>query len=184
MEAQAKKNWDKADRLLLDEINLDRAEYDRLLDEEASARAFGAWLCRTALALDYVYRWIDPPEVGSCVGGTFESRIETNGKRRGFRALTANSKLRFDKRKIRMRVPMDSIIRRSIWCVRYTALPRRIDEKDERIGDPKSAEHAAEAEIRVPDGTPIPRKTDFAVMHGARIDKGIAKALGARYRIT
>lgn len=184
LEAQAKKDWDEADRLFLDELKQDRAEYGRLLGEEASARAFSAWLCKTALSLDYAYRWIDLPEVGSCVGGTFESRIEADGKRRGFKALTIDSELVYGERKIRMRVPMDNTIRGCIWCVRYTALPRRIKEKDERIGDPKSAEHAAEAEIRVPDGTPIPSKTDFVVLKGARIDKDTTKALEARYRIT
>ena len=184
MVAQAGKNWDESDRLLLDALRLDRAKYGRILGAEETARAFSAWLCGTAFALDYAYRWIDSPEMGSCVGGTFESRIEADGTRRGFKALTTNPKLRFEGRKIQMLVPMGGAVRRRIRSVQYTALPRRIEERDERIGDPKSAEHVAEAEIRVPDGTPIPPRTHFAVLPGARIDKEVAMALGARYRIT
>lgn len=182
--AQVEKDWDESDRLFLDALKPDSAKYGRILGAEETARAFSAWLCGTALALDYVYRWIDPPEMGSCAGGTFESKIEADGTRRGFKALTTNPMLVFEERKIQMRVPMGDTVRGDIRCVRYTALPRRIGEKDERIGDPKSVEHAAEAEIRVPDGTPIPPRTHFAVLPGARIDSEVAMALGARYRIT
>ena len=160
-----------------------RAKYRKLLNAEETVRAFSAWLCGTALNRDYVYRWIDPPEIRSCMGGTFESKIEADGTRRGFKALTVNPGLWFDERRIQMRVPMNSVMRMSTWCVRYTVLPRNIDERDERIGDPKSAKNVIESEVRVPDGTPIPPTTDFAVLSRAGISEDVGKALGARYGI-
>lgn len=96
--------------------------------------------------------------------------------------MSVNPELQFGKRKIRIRVPMNDAIRRNIWCVRYTAMPRKIEEEDERIGDPKSAKYVAEAEIRVPDGTPIPSESDFAVMSDAKIGEDLTKDLGAGYR--
>lgn len=137
-----------------------------------------------ALDLNHAYRWIDPPELESYTGGTFESRIEEDGTRRGFKALTINPRLRFEGRKIRVRVPVNGSIRNSIRCVRYTVLPRRIQEGNERIGDPKEAKYIVESEIRVADGTPIPEGTKFIVMPGAGVDQEIAKALGKRYVIT
>lgn len=181
--AQAQKDWRVSDGLFLDRLAQDRAKYRKLLNAEETVRAFSAWLCGTALNRDYVYRWIDPPEIQSCMGGTFESKIEADGTRRGFKALTVNPGLWFDERRIQMRVPMDSVMRMSTWCVRYTVLPRDIGERDERIGDPKSAKNVIESEVRVPDGTPIPPTTDFAVLSGAGISEDVGKALGARYGI-
>ncbi len=181
--AHARKDWRECDRLLLDGLARDGAKYCKILDAEETARAFSAWLCGTALASDHVYRWIDPLEIGSCMTGVFESRIEADGARRGFKALTVNPGLRFGGRKIQMRVPMSDAMRRNVRCVQYTALPRDMEEKDERVDDPKEAEHASEAEVRVPDGTPIPPETDFVVLPGAEIGRDNAEALGARHRI-
>lgn len=180
--ASTRKDWEEADRLFLDSLVLDPPKYRRLLGVERTMRAFAPWLCGIALESEYAYRWIDPPELESCLGGTFESRIEHDGTRRGFKALSVNPELQFGKRKIRIRVPMNDAIRRNIWCVRYTAMPRKIEEEDERIGDPKSAKYVAEAEIRVPDGTPIPSESDFAVMSDAKIGEDLTKDLGAGYR--
>ena len=182
-DAQARKNWRSADKLFLDTLLRDREMYNGFMDAEETARAFSAWLCGAALTSDHVYRWIDPPEVGSCTGGTFESRIDADGTRRGFKALTVNPGLLFGERKIRMRVPMSNAMYRHIRCVQYTALPRDLEEKDERVYDPKEAKHAVESEVRVLDGTPIPSGTDFVVMPGGRIDRETAKTLGARYKI-
>ena len=181
--AQERKDWRESDMLFLDMLSRNSARYRRLLDAENTARAFSAWLCGAALGRNHTYRWLDPPEIESCVGGTFESRIEDNGTRRGFKALTVDPELWFDGRKIRMRVPIDRSMRGSIRCVQYTVMPRHMEEKDERIGDQKSARYAMEAEIRVPDGTPIPAGTDFAVLRNAGIGREEAKALGARYEI-
>lgn len=170
-EAQEQKDWGEADRLFLDELARDRVKYYKFLDAEETLHAFNTWLCRAAIDSDHVYRWIDPPELASCTGGTFESRIELDGTRRGFKALSANPGLRFGGRKVRMQVPVNDAMRRGIQCVRYTVLPRLMPEKNERIRDPKSARHAAEAEVRVPDGTPIPIGTDFVVLPGTKIDK-------------
>ena len=181
--AQARKDWRVSDRLFLDKLAQHSVKYRKLLNAEETVRAFSAWLCGTALNRDYVYRWIDPPEIQSCMGGTFKSKIEADDTRRGFKALTVNPGLWFGGRRIRMRVPMDSVMRMSTWCVRYTVLPRNIGERDERICDPKSAKNAIESEVRVPDGTPIPPTTDFAVLPRAGISEDVVKALGARYSI-
>ena len=181
--AQAQKDWGEADLVFLNGLERNPAKYQSVLDAESTMRAFSAWLCGTALASDHAYRWIDPPELHGCVGGTFESRIETDGTRRGFKALTANPGLWLNRRKVQMRAPIDGSLRRRIRCVRYTALPRQIRNMNERIGDPKSAKYAAEAEMRVPDGTPIPPKTVLVVLQGAGIDGDVAKALGARHKI-
>lgn len=181
--AQARKDWRECDQLLLDELASDGAKYCKILDAEETARAFSAWLCAAALDSNHMYRWIDPLEIGSFMTGVFESRIEEDGTRRGFKAFTVNPGLRFGGRKIQMRVPMNDAMRRNVRCVQYTVLPRDIDEKDERMCDPKAAEHASEAEVRMPDGTPIPPETDFVVLPGAEISRDDAKALWARHRI-
>lgn len=181
--AQARKDWQESSRLILGARRLDSMEYRRLLDAEEAAHAFSVWLCGTALGTDRAYRWIDPPELESCMGGTFESKIEADGTRRGFKALTINPRLQFEGRKIQMRVPIDGSMHRNIQCVQYTILPRNIEEKDERVCDPKEAVHAAEAEVRVPDGTPIPPSADFVVLPDAGISRDAANALGTRYKI-
>ena len=182
-EAHGRKNWGGSDRMFLDMLKTDRVQYSRFLDAEETARAFSVWLCGTSLASDYVYRWINPPELGSCTDGTFESKIEEDGTRRGFKALTINPELRFEGRKIHMRVPMDGGMRSNVRCVHYTVMPRNLEEEDERICDPKEAKHATEAEVRVIDGTPIPPRTDFVVLPGAKIGREVAKGLGRRYKI-
>lgn len=181
--ASARKDWVEADRLFLDALALDPPKYRRLLDAEGTMRAFSTRLCWIALGSGRMYRWIDPPELESCLGGTFESRIGSDGTRRGFKALSANPELQFGTRKIRMRVPVSDAIRRSTRCVQYTVMPRKIEEADERIVDPKSARYAVEAEVRVPDGTPIPPGADFTVMAGAEVGRGMAKALESRHRV-
>ena len=182
--AQMRKDWAESDRLFLDALVKDRARYRRIIDSEETMYAFSAWLCGTALGSDRAYRWIDPPELESYTSGTFESRIEEDRTRRGFKALTANPELWFEGRKIKIHVPIGDIIHTSIRCVQYTTLPRRMRESDERIGDPKEAVHAAESEIRVPDGTPIPPGTEFVVMEDAGIDRVVTKELRRRYKVT
>ena len=53
--AQAPKNWGESGRLFLDELKLDRAKYHKVLNAEATMRAFGAWLCETAHTSEYQY---------------------------------------------------------------------------------------------------------------------------------
>ena len=65
--------------------------------------------------------------------------------------------------------------------VYYTALPRDIMEKDERIGDPKIATNVREAEVRVPDGTAVPPDSVFVVKPGTPVDWNVVKALARKY---
>ena len=128
------------------------------------------------------------------------------GTGRALTAPAANPGLRFDRRKIRIRArggfkanadalreiqqaqDPDTGVRgyrrthgRPIRPVHGPAISH--NERGERIGDPKSARHAVESEVRVPDGTPILPKTDFDVLPGSGIGKAAGRALGARYRI-
>lgn len=68
-----------------------------------------------------------------------------------------NPRLRFLSRKVMMEVPLDHGMRGHVKCVLYTSLPREMKARDERIADVKNAFGANEAEVRVPDGTPVPQ---------------------------
>ena len=126
---------------------------------------------------------MDPPELQSYLDGTFESRTECDGTRRGFKALSLNPRLKFLSRPIALIVPLGPYMRGSLWHVHYTALPRRIAEKDERIADPKNAASAGEAEVRVPDGTAVPTDSAFVVRAGTSVDEWVVRALERRYEV-
>ena len=117
------------------------------------------------------------------MGGTFESRIEDDLTRRGFKALSMNPRLKFLSRKVKMEVPLGYDVRRRVNCVRYTSLPRQIEAKDERIEDAKNSSNATEAEVRVPDGTPIPAGTTFTVQEGASVDRRVVGRLKEMYSV-
>ena len=158
--AVACKDWPTVDRLVLDALARKPSAYDRLLDAEEWMQAFSGRLCAEAETAHAAYRWIDPPELESYLGGTFESRVEDDLTRRGFKALSMSHDLKFLLRKVMMAVPLDCM-RGRIKCVRYTCLPRKLKARNERIEDAKSALNAVEAEVRAPDGTAVPSGTVF-----------------------
>ena len=109
--------------------------------------------------------------------------MEFGGTRRGFKALSLNPRLNFLLRPVALRVPLVPDMRRSLWHVRYTVLPRRIEEKNERIADPKNAINVEEAEVRVPDGTAVPPDSAFVVRAGTTVDEWIVRALEEMYEV-
>ena len=177
----ARKDWATVDQLILDALARDRAIYDKFLDAEEWMQAFSGRLCAEAEAAHGAYRWMDPPELESYLGGTFESRVEDDLTRRGFKALSMNPALKFLLRKVMMEVPLDSGMRRNVRCIRYTALPRQVEARDERIEDAKNVVNVKEAEVRVPDGTPVPAGTTFTVQQNAPVDKRVIAALKEMY---
>ena len=177
------KNWPKADKMFLDALAVTRPDYNTLLDAEEWMRAFSGRLCFEARTAHSAYRWLDPPELESYVSGTFESRVESNLTRRGFKALSMNPSLNFDMRRVVLEVPLGHVLRKSIRCVPYTIIPREIDVPDERVSDPKNMAFAAEAEVRVPDGTAVPSGTVFTIKPDARVDQGVVMALEKKYTV-
>ena len=109
--------------------------------------------------------------------------MEFGGTRRGFKALSLNPRLNFLLRPVALIVPLGPDMRRSLWHVRYTVLPRDIEEKNERIADPKNAVNVEEAEVRVPDGTAVPPDSAFVVRAGTTVDERIVGALEGRYEV-
>lgn len=181
--AVARKDWAVADLLVLDTLAQNRAVYARVLDTEAWMLAFSGRLCAEVETAHAAFRWLDPPELESYLGGTFESRVEDNRARRGFKALSMNPSLKFFLRKVTMTVPLDRGIRRRVKCVRYTTLPRQVKVEDERITDAMAGANVSEAEIRVPDATPVPAGTTFTVGHDAQVDRRVIAMLKEMYTV-
>ena len=181
--AVSRKDWMVVDRLILDVLARSRVDYARLLDAEEWMHAFSGRLCAEAKTAHAAYRWMDPPELDSYLGGTFESRVEGDHTRRGFKALSMNPSLNFLFRKVKMTVPLNCDMRRYIKCIRYTTLPRQVEVEDERITDEKGGGNANEAEIRVPDGTPVPVGTTFTARQSAPVDKRVIVNLNEMYAV-
>ena len=159
------------------------SNYNTVLDVEEWMRAFSGRLCSEAGTARSAYRWLDPPELESYANGTFESRVEGDHTRRGFKALSMNPGLNFEMRSVVLKVPLGHVIRKSIRCVPYTIMPRDIDAPDERISDAKNMAFAAEAEVRVPDGTAVPSGTVFTIKPDAGVDQGVVMALEKKYTV-
>ena len=118
----AQKKWPESDKVFLDALVVTHPDYNALLDAEEWMRAFSGRLCSEARTAHRAYRWLDPPELESYVSGTFESRVESNLTRRGFKALSMNPSLNFDMRRVVLEVPLGHVLRKSIRCVPYTII--------------------------------------------------------------
>ena len=81
----AQKNWPGVDKLVLDALASAGPDYGRFRDAEEWLRAFSSRLCAEAEAARAAYRWLGPPELESCLAGTFESRAKSGRTRRGLR---------------------------------------------------------------------------------------------------
>ena len=182
--AAARKDWAAVDQAVLDVLAQNRPSYDKFIEVEELMHAFTGRVYAEALTARNAYRWLDPSELQSYLNGTFMSKAEGDGTRRGFKALSMNRNLNFLSRKVMITVPLDPDIRRSLRRVHYTALPRYIGEKNERIGDPKNAANAGEAEVRVPDGTAVPPGSVFVVKPGTPMSGDVVRALARKYTVT
>ena len=181
--AAARKDWKSVDQLVLDTLARNRAVYAKVLGAEAWMYAFGGRLCAEAETAHAAFRRIDPPELQSYLGGVFESKMEDNRTRRGFKALTINPGLKFLWRKVMMTIPLNLDMRKCVKCVRCTTLPRQVKVEDERIADEMTAANVNEAEIRVPDGTAVPAGTIFTIQHDALVDKRVIAMLKEMYPV-
>ena len=74
-------------------------------------------------------------------------------------------------------------MRKSIRCVPYMIIPRRIAVPDERISDTKNMAFAAEAEVRVPDGNAVPSGTVFTIKPDAEVGQGVVMSLEKKYAV-
>ena len=124
--AAARKDWTAVDRAVLDPLARNHVKYGKFLAAEEWMHAFAKRLRAEAEGANEALRWMDPPELQSYLEGTFESKVECGGTRRGFRALSLNPALNFLLRPVALVVQLDPGIRRSLRHVRYTALPRYI----------------------------------------------------------
>ena len=134
-----------------------------LLDAEAYARAFNVLLVENLALIRLLVRYIDAVEIPSYAGGTFESRIEDDGERRGYKALSIYENPFSATRPVTVVVPIDREVRQVVRPVAYTAMLRPLPRAEERMCDQKHIAHAYETECRVPDGTRVPAGTKMLV---------------------
>lgn len=161
------KNWPEADRIYMEALlNKDPLAFQQTLETEGWARALNVILDENFDQIDVLWRWISPEEVQSYSGGTFESRVEEDGGRRGFKALSIGPNAYSMERSVYVIVQIDENIRRVAVRPDYTALPRPLESHEERLGDGKHIKYAGETEWRLPDGTRVPRGTRMFVKLG------------------
>ena len=60
-------------------------------------------------------------------------------------------------------MPADGAIRRALQATTYTALPRLVPPKDERVWTRKYVANAHETECRLPDGIRVPPGTRITI---------------------
>ena len=156
-EAVAAGDWIVADRIYLDKLKASNPDmYRKTLYMAGLAHEFNLALVRQISRSKTLFRWMDPEELQSYEHGTFESKMEEGGKRREYKAFSLGINVH-SRRPMSIMVPIDDAIRGKLRAVTYTALPRLISRKDERIGDRKHLSYAHETECRLPDGTRVPR---------------------------
>ena len=159
------RRWGEADAMYANVLSdLYPKKYSEMLDGEGRARAFNIVLNDKLSQIDTLWRRMDLKEVPSYEGGTFESRMEKDGGRRGYMALSMYDSPYFGVRLASMRVPIDGIVRRAVKPAVYTALPRPLLPFQERIDDAKEIRHAGETECRIPDGTRVPNGTKIEIL--------------------
>ena len=151
-------DWAGADKTYLDWLKArDPVLYIETLELEGLAREFNQNHRRRVSGSPSFVRWMDMEELASYLDGTFESRTEKDGGRRGYKALSLGENIHADQRPASLAVPADGTMRGAIRAAAYTALPRFVPPQDERIGNQKHLSYAHETECRLPDGTRVPR---------------------------
>ena len=151
-------DWAGADKTYLNWLKArDPVLYIETLDLEGLAREFNRNHRRRVSGSPSFIRWMDMEELASYLDGTFESRTEADGGRRGYKALSLGKNIHADQRPASLAVPADGTMRGAIRAAAYTALPRFVPPEDERIDNQKHLSYAHETECRLPDGTRVPR---------------------------
>lgn len=163
--AMIDRNWGEADSIYANVLSDSHStKCSEMLEGEGWARAFNVVLSDKLAQIDTLWRWMDLEEVPSYEGGTFESRLEKDGGRRGYKALSMYKNQYSYVRPAEMRVPIDSAVRRAVKPAVYTALPRPLLPFQERIDDAKEIRYAGETECRIPDGTRVPDGTKIKIL--------------------
>lgn len=173
-------DWRGADLMYAERLAIRRpAAFGAVRHAEIHARALNVILNESLARIRVLRRWIDPAELESYKHGTFESRIEADGGRRGCKLFSMGRNEYSKMRAVEVAVPVDARIRRAARTADYTALPRIADPSKERMDDKKHIRHAGETECRVPDGTSIPRGTQIRVDLGKipRADMGRLRSI-------
>lgn len=160
MSAFRARNWLEADGIYMAELrHQNRGAFMSTLFAEGDARAFNRLLMEELASSNVLLRSMTVAELPSYEGGTFESRREIDGGRRGYKAFSLYENVYSAERPVTMSVPISEDIRRLVSTATYTALPRPLQPSEERMGDGKHVTHAGETECRLPDGTPVPPST-------------------------
>ena len=158
------KEWHEADSVYMNALrDKDRAKFDSIIEAEGWARALTCVFREQLAKCDMLWRGASWGELESYKDGTFGSREEKDGGRRGYMALSMWENQHCNVRPLVIKVPIKDI-RHAIKPAVYTVLPRRLDASQERIDDAKEIRHADETECRIPDGTRVPRNTTIHVM--------------------
>lgn len=158
------KKWYEADLLYMNGLKRkDRAKFDSVIEAEGRARALTHVFREQFAQCDVLWRGASWEELEGYKNGAFESRIEKDGGRRGYKALSMWRNEYCNDRELVIKVPINDAIRRAVKLATYTALPRPLQPFEERIGDAKEIRHADETECRIPDHTRVPRNTTIHV---------------------
>ena len=159
-------DWLGADKTYLDWLKVyDPELYLETLRMEALAREFNTTLAKKFAESSHIFRWMDEVELPSYLYGIFKSKVESDGKCREYKAFSLGTNIHSDNRPTYLVVPVNDAIRGVIRAAVYTALPRFILPKDERIDTRKHISYAHETECRLPDGTRVPRGTRLLINH-------------------
>ena len=125
-------DWPGA-KTYLDLINVHDPElYLLTLNMDGLAREFNTALVKELSESSRIHRWMREAEIPSCLGGTFESRVESDGKYREHKAFSLGINVHSNNRPASLTVPLDGAIRDVIRAVTYTALPDHSRPKTKR----------------------------------------------------
>ena len=162
--AVAVKDWPEADWTYAEDLHYkDLALFKTAIIAEGWARALNIILAEEFIRIDTLHRWMNFAELPSYKDGIFQSRMEADGEYRLYKACSMAENAYAKTRPVALIVRIDEDIRRVVKLVSYTALPRPLRSRNERINDGKHLKYAAETECRIPDGTRVPRNTTMRI---------------------
>lgn len=162
--AVAVKDWPEADWTYAEDLHYkDLALFKATIIAEGWARALNVILAEKFSLISTLHRWMNFAEIPSYKDGIFQSRVEADGECRLYKACSMDENTYAKTRPVALIVRIDEDIRRVVKLVSYTALPRPLRSRNERINDGKHLKYAAETECRIPDGTRVPRNTTMKI---------------------
>lgn len=175
------KDWPEADRTYLEALRpFGPALFRATLRAQRWAAAINVLMAEELTEAPILLRYIDVDELVSYAAGTFESRIEADGRRRGYKAFSLSTNHFSVERPVIVAVPVDAGVRRAVELAEYTALPRPLEPPEERMGDGKHIAYANETECRLPDGARMPSGTEMLARRDRLAPGDLNKLLYAR----